>query len=532
MSRRAALALRAAVAGSVSAILWLPIGLAPLLPLGVLLAIRGLNRAGTAREAALFGAVFGAVRYAVAAHFLLALLEHSPLAVLLYLFAIAFIVPWAVLEAWGAYRIEARWGLPRPVGFGILFALGEWVRSIGDLSLPADQVAHAYGVAPGWLWTGKFVGPFGLTLLVFAVAALAERAIEHRATPRRAAGWGAAAIGLWLSIPAADLLDRAGSKTDPPTLRVGIVQPAVEIAEKLDRERWPALWDRLERLTRDAARGADLVVWPESARPGPLVWKEDEGPLRDERVESLAAAVGVPILYGCELARVRGGKVRALHNAAVLARPEGGRVEWYGKQRLLPFVEGVPFAAVLGWDPFERPRTDDSKKSPLTLFGNFAPGRERTLFSVGEARIGVLICYEGLYPGLGRAYRRAGANALVVLTNDAWWGRSVFPRWHARMIAARARELDLPVLRAANSGESCLVDRTGRTRVSSRLGEVTHLSVETAVAATTPTFYSRFGDLTMASLLVLLVGSFSRASMRRRSRRPSARRRVHEPASG
>ena len=87
-----------------------------------------------------------------------------------------------------------------------------------------------------------------------------------------------------------------------------------------------------------------------------------------------------------------------------------------------------------------------------------------------DGRIGVLICYEGMYPSLGRAYRAAGADALLVLTNDSWWGRSVFPAWHARMVSARARELDLPVLRAANSGVSSMTDRFGATRASTSMG--------------------------------------------------------------
>lgn len=502
MSARAALVVRAAAAGTLAGLFWLPLGLAPLFPLAMVLAIRALRQAESGDDAARFGLAFAAARYAVASHFLLALLRYSPLAIAFYLLAILFVLPWGFLEGWGSLRMETRWGIPRELGFGMLYALGEWVRSLGDLSLPADQLAHAFGSAPAWLGVGRFVGPFGFTLLVFAVAVLADRAFDARRQPALAATWGALALVAWVGPPLVDLAGREDAAAGA-TIRVGVVQPAIDVREKLARDRWPGLWKHLENLTVEAARGADLVVWPESARPGPVVWKVG-GPFADPEMEALAARVGVPILYGCEIARVEGGHLRALYNGAALARPDGGRPTWYAKQHLLPFAEGVPFARALGLDPATRRRGPGGRDSLVTMLGNFSPGAEPTVFEVGRLRVGVLICFEGLYPGLARAYRNAGANTLVVMSNDAWWGRSLFPKWHARMVAARARENDLPVIRAANSGVSLAVDRRGRSSVSTPYGEVARFRVDVSPATGPAPFYTRHGDLAIAAILALM----------------------------
>lgn len=502
--RRRTVLLRAwALAGGTGAALcWLPLELAPVFPVAMLLAMRGLRRVRTPREAAIFGLLFSAARFAVASHFLLALLSHSLLAIAFYALAILSILPWGLLEGWGAYRLEQRGGLPRTVGFGLLYTVGEWARTLGDLALPADLLSHAFGTSPGWLGLSGFVGPFGITLLVFVAAALTDAAIEATRPMRRAALLAAAAA-VWLSPPAFDLFARSDRTPERASLRVGVVQPAIDVRDKLTRERWPALWERLETLTREAAKGADLVVWPETTRPGPVIWR-DPAPFRDPEMEALAFRIGVPILYGCEIARFDADGTARIYNGAALARADGSSNAWYGKQRLLPFAEGIPFAEWVGWDPARRKRSAGEKKSILTLLGNFTPGPAPTIFEVGQARIGVLICYEGMHPALGRAYRAAGANALVVMTNDAWWGRSLFPAWHARMVSARARELDVPALRAANNGISSSTDRLGRMRSASRLGETTTVTFDLVPGDAGGTLYSRTGDLVVwLSLLAL-----------------------------
>jgi apolipoprotein N-acyltransferase len=177
-------------------------------------------------------------------------------------------------------------------------------------------------------------------------------------------------------------------------------------------------------------------------------------------------------------------------------------------------VEAVPFARLVGFDPRQRARSGPNR-SVLSLLGNFTPGPKPTVFTIGRARLGVLICYEGFYPGLVRDYELAGANALAVLTNDSWWGWSAFASWHARMIAARAREYALPVIRAANGGVSSTSDQRGRIGARSGVSERRVLKVPLAPATGEPTVYARFGDWIFVPMILAPVVTF--AWSRRRS---------------
>jgi apolipoprotein N-acyltransferase len=504
-----------ALAGGVCfGLAWLPLGLGPLVPLAIAAALYGLRSCRDGRDAALFGLLFAAARYAVGGHVVLALVSYSWLAVVLYLLALVFVLPYGLLlEGLGPLWLERWSGLPRTVGFLALFTIGEALRTVGDLSFPADILAHGLGGQPAWLGWNPWGGPYLTTFLAIVAGLLLEEAWRRRRRLGRtfalaglaAALWLAPALTWWLTAPPA-------GGAEGPSLKVGLVQPCLDVRDKADPARHPELWARLTALTREAAAGADLVVWPESARPGPVIWRDGE-PFADPEVEALARETGTPILYGCEIARVAGRRVQALYNGAALVHPDGQPAQWYGKQRLLPFVEGVPFAGLLGWDPSDR--EPGEKRSLLTMVGNFSPGPRATLFEVGPARIGVLICYESLYPHLVRRYRQAGANALCVITNDAWWGRSLFPSWHARMVAARALEADLPVVRAANSGLSTHTDAAGRITASTQLDAVTTLHVELTPHRSGPTPYAITGNLLVWALLGLVGGALAAGAWRR-----------------
>lgn len=512
------LVLLGVLSGVLTALSWLPVGAAFLMPLAMVPAMRGLRLVRDSRGAICFGVAFEAALHAVGGYYVLALLHFSWLGPVLFVLDIAYHVPFAVAAAWGGFWIGKRAGVPATFVFVLLYSVMEWLRTIGDLSSCADLMAHAFGGYPQWLAWTSWTGPYAMSLLAYGVGALIEAAIFSWRSSSRAIPAALAAAVLWLGPPATDLFrtfDAAPSEEG--SLRVGIVQPSFTPQEKLQKERWPESWNRLARLTREAAGNADLVVWPENSRPGYLFWKESS-PFSDPPVEALAREVRVPILYGCVIARVSGNHIAALYNGAAIARPDGTPGDWYAKQQLLPFVEGMPFARWFGWDPAEARRDNSRRTSLLTLMGNLTPGSRPTIFNVGSARIGVLICYEGFYPQLVRRYRLEGANALCVMTNDAWFGRTLFARQHAHLLSARCREAGIPAVRAANSGVSSAMDRSGRMIAASGLFEVSTLDVPLRPATTGPTFYARTGDLViwaeMAGLALLVLRGLLRGQAR------------------
>jgi len=496
---------------------WMPTGLAPLLPVAAFLVLRGARGVETMRQATAFGLI-GALAYqGIAAHFLLVLMRYSWLAFVLYPMTVAYYVLYWIALFTGALLLERRVGLPRRLGLVLLWPLLEVLKTASDASFPADLLAYTFGTNPAWLAWMPWTGPYGMSLLIWSLGAILDVAWERRRERRLASGLLAAALAVWFAVPLTDALRPEGQGEAEARFRVGMVQPFIEVQAKLDRSQWPSTWQRLERLTLEAAEGSDLVLWPETTRPGPLVWRDGE-PLSDPEVEALAEKAGVPILYGCEIVKVRGDRIVALYNGAAMALPAGMSEKWYGKQRLLPFVEGVPFAGLVGWDPSKR-EIKPGRRSPLTLLGNFSRGPEPTVFRVGEARIGVLVCYEGMYPELGRAYARAGVNLLAVITNDAWWGRSIFPAWHAGMVASFARSLDIPVVRAANSGICSVTDSSGRMTAASQLSAITTMRAGVPIDPGSETWYEGHGQLIPWGIGVCL--AFCSLFSARRTRRPA-----------
>jgi len=264
------------------------------------------------------------------------------------------------------------------------------------------------------------------------------------------------------------------------SLRVGLAQGNVEQDRKWD----PAFQDetlaRYRDLTLAAVRdGAQLVVWPETAAP---FFFQEPGARRDEVLE-LARTTGVPLLIGAPAFRPSSGRRLEQRNRAYLVLPSGEATAYYDKMELVPFGEYVPFQRVLFF-----------VDKMVTAVGTLGAGQETTVFQVPEARFGVLICYEGVFPALTRRFVDGGADFLVNITNDAWYGRTAAPYQHLVQASFRAIENRTPLVRAANTGISAVIDPDGRIRWQGPLFEMLE-HVDDIHWKGVRTFYTRFGDV-------------------------------------
>jgi apolipoprotein N-acyltransferase len=299
------------------------------------------------------------------------------------------------------------------------------------------------------------------------------------------------------------------------TLRVGIVQPNVPLAIKRRGEEPSEQWRKLAALTREAARrGAQLIVWPETARPLPLYHRVAEPEtFAMAEVQALARSTGVPLLVGVEYVRVTDGERHELYNAA-MAVDEHGRLldDWGAKVYLVPFTEVVPFRKLLG------PLLEGRGGEWAWLSGGFDPGPRSALIDLAGARIGTLVCYEQLFPDLARELRESGAQLQVVITNDAWWRRSLFQPYLANALRLRAIENRTDYVRVANTGISGFVDAHGRYRARTKLFEEA-VVVQDVRLTERRTVYSRTGDLVawvaIAGLAGAALGSRGGARVRR-----------------
>jgi apolipoprotein N-acyltransferase len=289
-------------------------------------------------------------------------------------------------------------------------------------------------------------------------------------------------------------------------MRVAFVQPNIPLVEKMDSsedaKQTAILAEMTERATKDLPA---VVVWPETARPKAVL----HDVARPEtyampEVQALAKANGVAILTGAEYARFE-GKERSLYNAAFLVDRQGNLGEtWTAKVYLVPFVEKTPFEPILGW----------ALEGQQWLGGGFRPGPDATTLTVAGTKVGVLVCYEELYWDLVRKLRNAGAAFTVIITNDAWFGRTVFQQYQANTVRMRAIENRCAFVRVANTGISGFVDPLGRYTKETALF-VPAVEAEDVPITTGLTIYTRYGDWVAWIAIAGLVLLSARVRMRK-----------------
>jgi len=254
-----------------------------------------------------------------------------------------------------------------------------------------------------------------------------------------------AGLGLWR-------LAGLPEGADGPPVR--IVQPAISQHHKWEPGRlrdWLAL--HLQLTSAPAEEPPRLVLWPESAVP----FAVEDARIRAVLVRDLAP--GTVLGFGAD--HFVDGDPPVLHNSFYLLAPDGGILGRYDKVDLVPFGEYLPFSGLLARLGLGR----------LAIGAvDFSPGPGRVILEApGLPPMSPLVCYEAAFPG--RSTDGSGrARLLVNVTNDAWFGTSSGPYQHFALARMRAVETGLPLLRAANTGISAVVDGLGRVRAQLDLG--------------------------------------------------------------
>jgi apolipoprotein N-acyltransferase len=336
-------------------------------------------------------------------------------------------------------------------------------------------------------WTGVFGLSFAVALGGAAFAELAA-ARAGGARPPRGAALALVAVA---ALHGAGALDVARDPGDAglARLRVAVAQGNIDQGVKWSPEwagRTLAIYEDLTR--RAAAAGAELVAWPETAVPG----SPDADPELADWLAGLARETGASLVVGGLGYQERAGRRRFWDSAFVWDR-EGAFVARYDKAHLVPFGEYVPLRDFLGRfvEAIARGAADTDVSA--------GPGpRALRLPSAGGASVtvGVPICYELLFPDLVRRFTADGAEALVAITNDAWYGRTGAPYQFLAITALRAAESRLWIARAANTGVSALIDDRGRVRERTGIFE-RDVRVGEIVLRPAPhggSFYVRHGD--------------------------------------
>ena len=250
------------------------------------------------------------------------------------------------------------------------------------------------------------------------------------------------------------------------------------------------IMDTYDELTRKASRDKPaLIVWPETATPKAI--NLDRNVL--VKVWQTAKAASVPLLLGSSQQRkFEENKTKTLRyqNSAFLIQPmeRSARPQRYDKIRLLPFGEYLPFKDKIPWASIGLPK-----------IGGYMPGSEFTIFEHPEFRFAVTICWENIFPDMVRRFVQNGAQFIVNIANEAWFGKTAAPYQFLSMSVFRAVENRVFVVRCANTGISCFIDPRGRIvdRVKNKEGEdifVRGVVTASIVPQDSKTLYTQYGD--------------------------------------
>ncbi|WP_157017643.1 apolipoprotein N-acyltransferase [Mesorhizobium xinjiangense] len=341
-------------------------------------------------------------------------------------------------------------GIGRIAALAFGFGVAEWLRATLFTGFPWLSMGYAAMPLPLLMQSVHLVGLFGMNALavfVFAMPALLADGKHLRAGLAAAALLAVAHVGY-----GAARLTAPPDETDA-TLSVRIVQPSIAQDGKWDPAQREAILKRLIDLSiapDETQASVDVVVWPETALPYLLAERAqmlvDIGEMLADGQELLVGAVRSE-------AAVTPGAAARYYNAVAAINDRGEIVDAVDKVHLVPFGEYLPLKPL--FDAFGIGAIADT-------FGGFFPGSVRHAIAVGDgARLLPMICYEIIFPQLMRP-AEVGANVIVNLTNDAWFGDTPGPYQHFRQAQVRAVEAGLPMIRAANNGLSAVVDEKGR----------------------------------------------------------------------
>jgi apolipoprotein N-acyltransferase len=391
-----------------------------------------------------------------------------------------------------AVRALRQWSLPVLGLYPCLWVALEVIRSHLFTGMPWAVLGYSQHACLPLIQTAAVTGVYGLSFLVVAANAalmLVWEAWRAGGDTNARSGRRRAAVALVLVAGAAAGVAAIGYRqirrvdrqiAAAPLVRVGYVQGNIDQGVKWDRAFRQATVDKYAALSIGTRpERPELLVWPETAAPFYLGYQRQltAGVLDGVRKAGAAAIVGSPAF------KRSNGKRMTLYNSAFLVTADGRIQGRYDKSHLVPFGEYVPLGRFL---PFVRKLVEG--------VGDFKPGPPGRVLPWGPRRLGVLICYEAIFPELARRQVENGADLLVNITNDAWYGRTSAPYQHFSMAVFRAVENRRAMVRSANTGISGFIDPVGR--VSGASG----LFTEAAAVQPLPvmrgrTLYNRWGDV-------------------------------------
>ncbi len=392
----------------------------------------------------------------------------------------------------------------------------EYMRStVSFLALPWGLLAHSQYLNPRIIQCASIVGTYGVSFLIVlgnAISASLILLLWNRTAgdagpmprlPVRAVVYGAFLPGV--TVLASAVLYGTMVTMKPasgPDIKISVIQANIEQPKKWNPQYRDSIMETYADLSRKTAREKPvLITWPETATPDSIT----ANPRLRTQVERIAEETGAFLVLGSsrhqKLKRNGAARLDSLNSAFVVSPAgESAGLQRYDKIRLLPFGEYLPLRGIVPWSLIG-----------VRDIGGYRPGREATVFEIPSCRFGVTICWENIFPELVRRFVKNGAQFIVNITNEAWFGKSAAPHQFLSMSVFRAVENRVYVVRCANTGISCFIDPFGRivARVRGEGGEEVFVRgslTASVVPVDSRTIYTHWGDWFACSCGVFSAG--------------------------
>ncbi len=379
--------------------------------------------------------------------------------------------------------IQIRSGIQSILFTPILWVTLEYLRSFLLTGFPWAYLGHTQYLNLPFIQMADITGVYGLSFVILLVNATFF-AVLHQ-WPKRP--FPLKEVALTVLVVLGFLIygyvkikhvDREAVRS--LSLKVGLVQGNIDQSVKWDKSFQLETLKIYRRLSMKVADDKpDLIVWPETATPFFFQEAKEYQPIVLEIPEKTNAF----LLFGTPFYKIERGKVD-YYNSALLVSPSKELIGKYDKIHLVPFGEYIPLRKVLFF----------IESSIGEGIGNFRPGKGIDHLFLPQGKFGVLICFEIIFPDLCRRSVKEGADFLVTITNDAWFGRTSAPYQHLSMATFRAIENRVFIARAANTGISAFIDPKGKIV---KQGDI---FTEEAMNGTirimkSKTFYTLYGDV-------------------------------------
>lgn len=396
--------------------------------------------------------------------------------------AVILLCLYTAFLCWLYTLVQRRWGDGALFFFPFLWVAMEYVRSLTEISFPWLNLSYTQTYYLPLIQHASLWGNYAISFWILWLNILGYLLIRN---PRR---WKAYLVlfAVLFILPYIYGMKVMTQPVKGKEIKIALLQGNIEQKIKWDERFLDYNLQTYMDMSRKAAQDrVDLIVWPESAAPCYLAAES----LYFTQVQSLCDELNTPLLIGTnDYLSVPPDRLD-YYNSAFLFTPHGGYPQVYNKIHLVPFSEKVPYEE----------KHHLSKKIQLGQ-SDFSSGKELTIFKIPRGKFATLICFESVYPELVRDFVNRGAEFLVNITNDGWFGKTHGPYQHARIAIFRAIENRISIARCANTGISMFIDPYGRTSQVTKIftrtivADMIHMKSDGKRFPENQTLYARYGD--------------------------------------